>query len=206
MNRRHFIMILGGAAAAWPLAAPAQQPASGVPRVGYWVTSSETSLEGQLRFAAFRKALAQLGWVDGRNIRIDYRYNPGRFDPERARAIAAELVSLAPKVIVVQADQKAILQKTRTIPIVLAAAGDPLRDGLVDSWAHPGGNVTGFTAYDFPMGGKWLEMLKEVVPGIKRVLVILDAMALLGFLRAIEAAPTSSAPSTLLRRSQMAVS
>ena len=184
MKRREFITLLGGAAA-WPLAVRAQQPASGVPRVGYWVTSSETSLEGQLRFAAFRKALAQLGWVDGRNIRIDYRL-PSADD----RAIAAELVSLAPNVIVVQANQKALLQETRTIPIVLAAAGDPLRDGLVDSWAHPGGNVTGFTAYDFPMGGKWLEMLKEAAPGIKRVLVVLalDSSGQVGVFRAIEAA------------------
>jgi putative ABC transport system substrate-binding protein len=186
MRRRDFIICLGGAVT-WPLAARAQQPAGGVPRLGYWVTSSETSLEGQLRFAAFRTALAQLGWVDGRNIRIDYRFDLG---PGRDRAIAAELVSLAPKVIVVQATVKALLQETRTIPIVFAAGADPLSDGLVDSWAHPGGNVTGFTAYDFSMGGKWLEMLKEVAPGIKRVLVILapDSSGQLAFLRAIEAA------------------
>jgi putative tryptophan/tyrosine transport system substrate-binding protein len=98
MNRRGFVTLLGGAAAAWPLMGRAQQPASGVPRVGYWVTSSETSPVGQLRFAAFRKALAQLGWVDGRNVRIDYRFDPSQDD----RAIAAELVSLAPKVILVQ--------------------------------------------------------------------------------------------------------
>ena len=185
MRRREFIAGLGGAAAAWPLAAWAQQPGGGVPRIGYWVTSSETSPVGQLRFAAFRKALAQLGWADGRDIRIDYR------DPlpgDHARAIAAELVSLAPKVILVQANDqvKALLQETRTIPIVFAATGDPLANGLVDSLAHPGGNVTGFTAYDFPIGGKWLQMLKEVAPGIKRVLVIL-APDMYGFLGPMEA-------------------
>jgi putative ABC transport system substrate-binding protein len=186
MRRRDFIALLG-TAAAWPLAARAQQPASGVPRVGFWVSSSETSLEGRLRFAAFRKALAQLGWTDGRNIRIDYRFD---VNPEHDRAIAAELVSLAPKVILVQASVKVLLQETRTIPIVFAAGVDPLGAGFVDSLAHPGGNVTGFTAYDFPMGGKWLQMLKEVAPGIKRVLVILalDSSGQLGVLRAIEAA------------------
>jgi putative ABC transport system substrate-binding protein len=186
LRRREFIAGLGGAAAAWPLAAQAQQQAGGVPRIGYWVTSSETSPVGQLRFAAFRKALAQLGWADGRDIRIDYRFDPLT---EHERAIAAELVSLAPKVILVQANGavKALLQETRTIPIVLAATGDPLANGLVDSLAHPGGNVTGFTAYDFPIGGKWLQMLKEVAPGIKRVLVIL-ALDMYGFLAPIEAA------------------
>jgi len=184
MNRREFITFFGGAAA-WPLAAQAQQPAGGVPRIGYWVTSSETSPVGQLRFAAFRKALAQLGWADGRDIRIDYRFDPLT---EHERAIAAELVSLAPKVILVQANDqlKALLQETRTIPIVFAAAADPLAAGLVDSLAHPGGNVTGFTAYDFPIGGKWLQMLKEVAPGIKRVLVIL-APDMYGFLGPMEA-------------------
>jgi putative ABC transport system substrate-binding protein len=189
MRRREFFTLLAGAVAAWPPAARAQQPDGGVPRLGYWVTSPETSPVGQLRFAAFSKALAQLGWADGRNIRIDYRAD--RL-PERERAIAAELVSLAPKVILVQANEyvKALLQETRTIPIVFAAATDPLGDGLVDSLAHPGGNVTGFSAYDFPMGGKWLEMLKEVAPGIKRVLVFLalDSSGMLGVLRAIEAA------------------
>jgi putative ABC transport system substrate-binding protein len=189
MRRREFFTLLAGAVAAWPPAARAQQPAGGVPRIGYWVTSPETSPVGQLRFAAFSKALAQLGWADGRNIRIDYRFDPL---PEQHRAIAAELVSLAPKVILVQANEyvKALLQETRTIPILFAAATDPLGDGLVDSLAHPGGNVTGFTSYDFPMGGKWLEMLKEVAPGIKRVLVILslDSSGQLGVLRAIEAA------------------
>jgi putative ABC transport system substrate-binding protein len=185
MRRREFIAGLGGAAAAWPLAAWAQQPGGGVPRIGYWVTSSETSPVGQLRFAAFRNALARLGWADGRSIRIDYVDNSL---PGRDRAIAAELVSLAPKVILVQANDqlKALLQETRTIPIVFAAAADPLAAGLVDSLAHPGGNVTGFTAYDFPIGGKWLQMLKEVAPGIKRVLVIL-ALDMYGFLGPMEA-------------------
>jgi putative ABC transport system substrate-binding protein len=185
LRRRDFITLLGSASA-WPVAARAQQPAGGVPRVGYWVTDYATSPVGQLRFAAFRNALARFGWDDGRNIRID-RFGPVPGD--HSRAIAAELVSLAPKVILVQAIDhvKALLQENRTIPIVLAATGDPLANGLVDSLAHPGGNVTGFTAYDFPIGGKWLQMLMEVAPGIKRVLVIL-ALDMYGFLGPIEAA------------------
>jgi putative ABC transport system substrate-binding protein len=191
IGRRNFITLLGGAAA-WPIAARAQQPAGGVPRLAIGIAGFETDREVQLRLAAFRAVLAKLGWVQDRNIRIDYAWGntlTGGFIPPAH--LAAELVSLAPNVILSQAndDVKALLQETRTIPIVFAAAVDPLATGLVDSLAHPGGNVTGFTAYDYPIGGKWLEMLKEVAPGIKRVLVIQgltwDQMP---FLRAIEAA------------------
>jgi putative ABC transport system substrate-binding protein len=193
IRRRDFITLLGGAAAAWPLAARAQQSAGGVPRLAIGIAGYETDREVQLRLAAFRAALAKLGWVQGRNIRIDYAWGLDALTGEfiSPAHLAAELLSLAPNVILSQApdDVKALLQETRTIPIVFAAGADPVGNGLVDSLAHPGGNVTGFTAYDYPMGGKWLQMLKEVAPDIKRVLVILgDYPDLLPFLRAIEAA------------------
>jgi putative ABC transport system substrate-binding protein len=188
MRRRDFIGLLGGTVA-WPIAARAQQPAGGVLRLAIGIASRQFAAE----LATFRAALAKLGWVEGRNIRIDVRWpdaltgefiSPARF--------AAELLSLTPNVILSQAsdDVKALLQETRTIPIVFAATVDPLAYGLVDSLAHPGGNVTGFTAYDPPMGGKWLQLLKEVAPDIKRVLVILglDSIGQLSILRTIEAA------------------
>jgi putative ABC transport system substrate-binding protein len=190
MRRRDFITLLGGAAAVWPIAVRAQQPVGGVPRLAIGIAGFETDREVQLRLAAFRTALAKLGWVEGRNIRIDYVWSTEKnLPPVR---LAAELVSLAPNVILAQAndDVKALLQETRTIPIVFAAAVDPLANGLVDSLAHPSGNLTGFAAYDYPMGGKWLELLKEVAPGIKRVLVILSLGSpdQLPFLQAIETA------------------
>jgi putative ABC transport system substrate-binding protein len=194
MQRRDFITLLGGAAAAWPLAARAQQAAGGVPRLAVGIAGPETERQGQLRLAAFRAALAKLGWAEGRNIRIDYAWGVDALTGEfiSPAHLAAELLSLAPNVILSQAsdDVKALLQATRTIPIVFAATIDPLANGLVDSLAHPGGNVTGFAAYDYPIGGKWLEMLKEVAPDIKRVLVILllDSIGQLSILRAIEAA------------------
>jgi putative ABC transport system substrate-binding protein len=188
LPRRDFITLLGGAVA-WPLAARAQQPAGGMPHLAVGIASPQFAAE----LAAFRAALVKLGWVEGRNIRTDVRWGytlTGEFiSPAQ---FAAELVSLAPNVILSQAsdDVKALLQETRTIPIVFAATVDPLANGLVNSVAHPGGNVTGFTAYDPPIGGKWLELLKEVAPDIKRVLVILglDSIGQLSILRAIEAA------------------
>jgi putative ABC transport system substrate-binding protein len=167
MNRRGFVTLLGSAAA-WPLAARAQQPAGGVPRLAIGIVGSETDREVQRRLAAFRAALAKLGWVEDRNIRIDYVWdeNPLTGELISPAQFAAELLSLAPNVILSQAndDVKALLQETRTIPIVFAAAVDPLANGLVDSLVHPAGNVTGFSVYEYPMGGKWLEMLKEVAP------------------------------------------
>jgi putative tryptophan/tyrosine transport system substrate-binding protein len=189
VKRRDFITLLGGAAA-WPLAARAQQKAGRMPRLGYMVTGSETDREAQLRVGAFREALAKSGWADGRNIRIDYRW--GVTGREHQRIIAAELVGSAPSVILAEGNPnvEALRQETRTIPIVFVGAVDPLSGGLVNSLAHPGGNVTGFTSFDFPMGGKWLEILKEVAPGIKRVLVVqsLGSSGQQGVLRAIEAA------------------
>jgi putative tryptophan/tyrosine transport system substrate-binding protein len=164
-------------------------------RVGYLVPSSEGDAEAQARHAAFRDGLEKLGWVDGRNIRIEYRW--GAIGPERTQAAAAELVKLAPNVILANGSDlsEALARETRTIPIVFVGASDPLTSGLVDSMAHPGGNLTGFTNFEFPMGGKWLDTLKAVAPDIKRVLVLLKLANTgnQGFLRAIEvAAPALS--------------
>jgi putative ABC transport system substrate-binding protein len=188
MRRREFITLLGGAAATWPLAAHAQQPGR-MARVGYLVSNSEG--DAGARNAAFREALEKLGWTDGRNIRIDYRW--GVTSPERVRATAAELVGLAPNVILAQGSpiSEALRRETRTIPIVFVSVTDPLGSGLVDSMAHPGGNLTGFVNYEFAIGGKWLQLLKEVAPGIKRVLVIVAPggnIGSQGLLRTVEAA------------------
>jgi putative ABC transport system substrate-binding protein len=189
MRRREFITLLGGAAAAWPIAVRAQQ-AGRMPRIGYMVTGSETDSEAQARHVAFREALAKFGWADGRNVRIDYRWSVS--GPARLRTAAQELVSLAPNVILAEGNPNAMAlrDESRIIPIVFVNALDPLTAGLVDSIARPSGNLTGFTNFDFPIGGKWLQMLKEVAPGIKRVLVILflASSGQQGLLRAIAAA------------------
>jgi ABC-type uncharacterized transport system substrate-binding protein len=189
VNRRSFIALLSGAAAGWPFEASAQQPGR-MPSVGYLVSDAQDDPVGRARLTAFREALAKLGWVDGRNIRIDYRWSVS--GAERLRAAASELVGLTPNVILALGSpaSEALRRETRTIPVVFVAAADPLGIGLVESLAHPGGNLTGFTNYDFPMGGKWLEILKEVAPGIKRVLVVLPPgnPGIQGLLRAVEAA------------------
>jgi putative ABC transport system substrate-binding protein len=189
MRRREFVTLLGSAAVAWPLGAHAQEPGR-LPRVGYLATNSEGDAEAQAAHAAFREALEKLGWADGHNIRIDYHW--GASTPERQQAAAAELVGLAPNVILAQAssNSEALRRETRTIPIVFVNVSDPLSSGLVDSMAHPGGNLTGFANFEFSMGGKWLEILKEVAPGINRVLVILTPgnIGNEGLLRAVEAA------------------
>jgi putative ABC transport system substrate-binding protein len=174
VNRREFITVLGGATVAWPLAARAQQPSDRVLHVGILLPNSEGEPEVQTRNAAFREALNKLGWADGRNLRIDYRW--GATGLERARTYAAELVNLAPNVILGTNSlcAEALRRETRTIPIVFVNVSDPLSSGLVDSMARPSANVTGFANYEFSIGGKWLEMLIEVAPSIKRVLVILS--------------------------------
>jgi putative ABC transport system substrate-binding protein len=189
LRRREFIAGLGGASA-WPVLARAQQP-SRIARVGYLVSNLQG--EAQARNAAFREALEKLGWTDGRNIRIDYRW--GITGPDRARATAAELVSLVPDVILAQGStiSEALRLETRTIPIVFVSVTDPLGSGLVDSLAHPGRNLTGFVNYEFSMGGKWLQLLKDIAPGMKRVLSIVAPdrnIGSQGLLRTVEdAAP-----------------
>jgi putative ABC transport system substrate-binding protein len=161
MKRREFIALVGGAAAAWPRAARAQQER--VRRIGVLVYLVAGDAEGQARLAAFTQALSQLGWSEGRNLRIETRWaNAG--DVHRH---AAELVALAPDVLVAAtgtATVAPLLQATRTIPIVFVTVVDPVGSGFVASLAHPGGNATGFTIYEFSMSGKWLELLKESRP------------------------------------------
>lgn len=174
MRRREFISLLGGAAAGWPLAVRAQQ-AERMRRIGVLMNLSADDQTGQARFAAFLQALQQLGWTDGRNVRIDTRWGGG--DAERIRGYAAELVALAPDVILAPGTPTVVplLQATRTVPIVFVHIPDPVGAGFVDSLARPGGNATGFTLFDYDISGKWLELLKQIAPGVTRAGIVRDA-------------------------------
>src|SRR5215831_5630648 len=167
MTRREFITLLGGAAAAWPLAAHAEQ--SGMRRIGVLMGSAENDSEAQAWVAAFREALQKLGWTEGRNIRIDTRWASA--DVEAMQRFARELVALQPDLILSQSTPAvaALLQQTRTIPIVFALIANPVGSGFVASFARPGGNVTGFVTIEGSLGGKWLELLKEIAPRVARV-------------------------------------
>jgi putative ABC transport system substrate-binding protein len=172
MRRRKFITLAGGAAIAWPLAARAQQPER-MRRIGVLTYIAADDAEGQARLAAFTQALGQSGWSEGRNLRIDTRWATAG-DVHRH---AAELVALAPDVLLAAtgtATVAPLLQATRTIPIVFVAVIDPVGAGFVESLARPGGNATGFTIYEYSMSGKWLELLKEIAPGVTRVAVLRD--------------------------------
>ncbi len=173
MLRREFITLLSGATVTWPLAAQAQ-PATKVWRIGLLMTIAESEPEAQARLAALREGLQRLGWREGYNIRIDYRFAAG--DPERARASAVELVSLGPDVILANgtAILSALRQATQSIPIVFVLVPDPVGDGFVASLARPGGNLTGITNFEFPMGGKWVEFLKEMAPHLSHVALIFN--------------------------------
>ena len=172
IGRRTFLATLGGAAA-WPLAARAQQPER-VRRIGVLMNLAVGDPEGEARIAAFLQALQQLGWSDGRNVRIDYRWAAG--DAGHFQRYAEELLALAPNVILAGATPsvQALQQATRTVPIVFAIVADPVGAGFVDSLARPGGNATGFTVFEYSISGKWLELLKKVAPNVKRVAVIRD--------------------------------
>jgi ABC-type uncharacterized transport system substrate-binding protein len=172
IRRRKIIVMLGSAAVAWPLSARAQQPER-MRRVGVLIPFAESHPEAQPRAMAFRRALAELGWTDGRNVSIDYRFGES---VERMQAYAAELVALAPDVVVgnTTAVVTAFRQVTRTIPIVFAGVMDPVGQGLVPSLAHPGGKITGFGLEEPNMGGKWLELLKAIAPSVVRVAVIFN--------------------------------
>ena len=190
IRRREFITLLGGVLAACPLAAHAQAPQK-MRRVGVFLGSSrENDPEAKLRATTLQSGLQKLGWTEGRDVRFDYRFSGG--DPVVMDAHVAELVSLAPDVIVVQGNRPVTLlkQATRTIPIVFAQVGDPVGGGIIDNLARPGGNVTGFTHFESTMGGKWLEVLKDVAPSVSRVTVLMhpDTAANIAFLRAAEAA------------------
>jgi len=171
MKRREFITLLGGAAAAWPLAARAQQ-ADGMRRVGVLSSLTADDPEGQARVATFRQALQQLGWTEGRNLQIDIRWSAG--DPERVRKNATDLAALTPDVILVGGNSAmgALLQATRSVPVVFVTVADPVGAGFINSLARPGGNATGFLAFDYSISAKWLELLKEITPGLARVGVI----------------------------------
>ena len=194
MNRREFITLIGGAAVAWPLAARAQQPER-VRRIGLLMGTAHDR-EGQARVTAFKQGLQELGWTDGRNIQIETRF--GGADTGRIGADAAELVALAPDVIVGQTTPaiRALRQATSSIPIIMAAVNDPVDQGFVSSLAHPGGNITGFTFIDFEMVGKWLEMLKEAAPSVTRAALMFSpdtSPYYYLYLRSFEAEPRSVA-------------
>jgi putative ABC transport system substrate-binding protein len=175
MQRRKFITLLGGAAVAWPIAASAQQPEQ-IKRIGVLTSFTESDLEAQSRLAALQQGLKELGWSSGRDVRIDYRWAGG--DVDRIRAYAMELVALKPQVIVAGASTAAVAVRraTRSIPIVFVNVVDPIGAGFVKTLAHPAGNMTGFTSFEYGMSGKWLELLKEIAPDVRRVLVILDPL------------------------------
>jgi len=174
MKRREFITLLGGAAAGWPLGARAQQPER-VRRIGVLMAMAADDPEGQARIAAFHQGLQQSGWTVGHNVRIDIRWGAG--DADRIRRYAAELVSLAPDVILASGGTVvgALLQTTRTVPIVFTQTSDPVGAGYVASLARPGGNATGFAISEYGVSGKWLELLKEIAPRVTRAAVLRDA-------------------------------
>jgi ABC-type uncharacterized transport system substrate-binding protein len=173
MRRRKFIMLLGGSVFAWPLAAPAQQPEQ-LRRIGVLNLLAETDAEAQAQDAAFRKRLTDLGWVDGRNIRVDYRWGAGSVD--RVRLFAKELVGLNPDVLVgITTPATAALQsETKTVPIVFAMVSDPLGSGFVASFAKPGGNITGFVNIEASLSGKWLELMHLIAPSVSRVALLFN--------------------------------
>jgi putative ABC transport system substrate-binding protein len=170
MKRREFITLLGGAAV-WPLAARAQS-GERIRRVGVLTNLTQNDSEGRARDEAFVQGLQQLGWTEAGNLRIVRRWTEG--DPERSRQYAAELVGLAPDVILTTGSAGLIplLQVTRTIPIVFTIVPDPVGAGFVENLARPGGNATGFVQFEFGLSGKWLELLKEIAPGVTRVAVL----------------------------------
>ena len=172
MRRRDFILLLG-AAPTWPVAVRAQQPER-VRHIGVLMTLAAGDQQSQRRITAFVQGLEKLGWADGRNVRIDYRWSAA--NAEDIRKYAAELVALAPDVILAAASPAvgALLQATPTVPIVFVNVADPVGAGYADSLARPGRNATGFTNFEYSMGGKWLALLKEIAPSVVRVAVFRD--------------------------------
>jgi putative tryptophan/tyrosine transport system substrate-binding protein len=189
MNRRDLITLLGGAAATWPLAARAQPDR--MRRIGVLMGSEESDPDSQLRLAAFRQVLRQLGWTEGRNIRIDERW--GAANPETKHV--AELVGSAPDAVLAHTAPvvAAVKRETRTVPIVFVMVPAPVEIGLVASLARPGGNITGFTHFELTMAGKWLEALKEISPHVKRVAFLLhpEHPAWTGYLQTVKDAASS---------------
>jgi putative ABC transport system substrate-binding protein len=192
MRRREFITLLGGAAAAWPIAARAQQ-SERMRRIGVLLPAARDDAEQQSWLGAFLQGLAQSGWITGRNIRIETRWT--KFDPEETRKYAAELVALAPDVIVaVTSNVVAALQReTRSVPIVFVSVIDPVGTGLVTGLARPGGNTTGFTVFEYGLSPKWLALLKEIAPRVTRAAVFRDptVAAQIGLLGGIQSVAPS---------------
>jgi putative tryptophan/tyrosine transport system substrate-binding protein len=174
LRRRRFITLLGGAAVAWPLAARAQQ-SDRMRRIGVLVNLPADDPQAQVRNAALLQGLQELGWTVGRNVRIDFRW--GAANAERIRRDAAELVALAPDVLLAPGTStlEPLLQATRVVPIVFVHVADPVGGGFVESLAHPGGNTTGFTNLEYGVSGKWLELLKQLAPRVTRAAVLRDS-------------------------------
>jgi putative ABC transport system substrate-binding protein len=195
LKRREFITLLGGAAAAWPLDVRAEQ-GERVRRIGVLMALAASDPEGQRRAATFEEGLRELGWAEGRNLRTEYRWAPD--DPDRLRSGAAELVAMSPDVILATSTPvlAALRQENATLPIVFVQVTDPVGQGFVPNLARPGGNITGFTTWEFSIGGKLLELLKEMAPAVTRVAVVFNpqtAPYAPAFLRPIEAAASSFA-------------
>ena len=174
IGRRELLAALGGVAAAWPLAARAQQREK-MRHIGVLMNLAADDAEGQARLAAFLQGLQEAGWAVGRNVRIDLRWAVS--DADRFRGQASELVALAPDVVLASGTPAAtpLLQASRTLPIVFVQVVDPVGAGLVASLARPGGNATGFSVYEYGIGGKWVELLKEIASNVTRVAVLRDA-------------------------------
>jgi putative ABC transport system substrate-binding protein len=193
MKRREFITLLGGAAVC-PLAARAQQQSQRIRRVGVLMAVAESDADVRAGVAIFQQSLQELGWSDGRNIRIDYRW--GDADADRIQALAKELVGLQPDVLVAHStpSAKSLLQATRSTPIVFLTVTDPLGQGLVASLSRPGANITGFSVFEFSLGTKWVEVLKQIAPGTRRVTAMFnpETAPYYGmYLRSIEAATSA---------------
>jgi putative ABC transport system substrate-binding protein len=190
IRRREFITLLGGMTVVWPLAAWAQEPVR-VRRVGMLMSFSSSDPEAPIRVAAFRQRLQELGWTDRRNVQIDYRLAGN----DSVQKVASELMALAPDILLVNGTSvlKAVQQATRTIPIVFVNVIDPVGQGFVQSLAHPGGNITGLSNVESEMGGKWLQLLKQIAPHVTEVAVIGGTMLAGG--AGIETAIQASAPS-----------
>ena len=195
MRRREFITLLGGATVAWPLAAHAQQVGS-ARRIGVLIGFAENDPAVQSWLATFRGALTKLGWTEGSNLRIELRW--AGYDPDKMKTFAKELVNLRPDAIfsVTTPVTGALVRETQTIPIVIANVADPIASGFVTSLGRPGGNVTGFALYEPGMGGKWLELLRQIAPGVRRVALLFNPATTVPvkfYMSSIEAAASSFA-------------
>src|SRR5262245_383247 len=200
IRRREFIFTLGGAAAAWPRVARAE--AGSLRRVGVLMNGAATDAVPQSYVAAFVQALRQVGWIDGQNLRIDIRWNAG--DAALARIYAAQLIGLMPDVIVAASTTNltTVQQATSTVPVVFLQVSDPVEQGFVASMTSPGGNLTGFSMYEFSVGGKWVDLLKEIAPALARVAVMFNpdtSPQSKFFMRSIEAAAPSHGVQAVVR-------